>query len=61
MRLAEICVTEIKIFFFHSGMMVTEQSVRINTTRPLTVWIVGTDIERGLFSADRCAILGSVN
>ena len=32
-----------------------------NTTRPLTVWIVGTDIERGLFSADRCAILGSVN
>ena len=27
----------------------------------LTVWIVGTDIERGLFSAERYAILGSVN
>ena len=30
-----------------------------NTTRPLTVWIVGTDVERGLFSAERCAILRS--
>ena len=27
----------------------------------LTVWIVGTDIERGLFSVGRCAILGSEN
>jgi len=23
--------------------------LRKNTTRPLTVWIVGTDVERGLF------------
>ena len=28
-----------------------------NTTRPLTVWIVGTDVERGLSAAGRCAIL----
>ncbi len=27
----------------------------------LTVWIVGTDVERGLLAAGRCAILGSVN
>ena len=26
------------------------RALRKNTTRPLTVWIVGTDIERGLFS-----------
>ena len=31
--------------------------VRKNTTRPLTVWIVGTEIEQGLFSTGRCAIL----
>ena len=34
------------------------RSLRKNTTRPLTVWIVGTDIERRLFSTGRCAILG---
>ena len=28
-----------------------------NTTRPLTVWIVGTEIERGLFTAGNYAIL----
>ena len=27
----------------------------------LTVWIGGTDIERGLFAAGRCAILGSTS
>ena len=32
-----------------------------NTTRPLTVWIVGTDIERGLLPAGRCAILRSAD
>jgi len=31
--------------------------VRKNTTRPLTAWIGGTDIEQGLFSAGRCVIL----
>ena len=25
------------------------RTLRKNTTRPLTVWIVGTDVERGLF------------
>ena len=33
------------------------RSLRKNTTRPLTVWIGGTDIERGLLSMRRCAIL----
>ena len=28
-----------------------------NTTQPLTVWIVGTDIEQRLFLTGRCAIL----
>ena len=32
-----------------------------NTTRSLTVWIVGTDIERELFSVGRCAILDTAN
>lgn len=31
--------------------------LRKNTARPLTVWTGGTDIERGLFSVERCAIL----
>ena len=31
--------------------------LRKNTTRPLTVWIVGTDIEQRLFSTGKCAIL----
>ena len=35
--------------------------VRKNTTRPLTVWIGGTEIERGLFSVMRCAILRCIN
>ena len=35
--------------------------VRKNTTRPLTVWIVGTDIGQGLFLAGKCAILERVN
>ena len=26
-----------------------------NTTRPLTVWIGGTDVEQGLFSTGKCA------
>lgn len=30
---------------------------RKNTTCPLTVWICGTEIGRGLFSAKRCVIL----
>ena len=30
--------------------------MRKNTTRPLTAWIGGTEVERGLFSAERCAI-----
>ncbi len=34
------------------------RSLRKNTTRPLTVWIVRTDIERRLFSTGKCAILG---
>ena len=35
--------------------------LRKNTTRPLTVWIVGTDIEQRLFSAGRHAILRSAS
>ena len=35
--------------------------LRKNTTRPLTVWIVGTDIEQGLFSVGKCAILERIN
>ncbi len=31
--------------------------LRKNTTRPLTVWIVGTDIERGLFFVIRYGII----
>ncbi len=32
-----------------------------NTARPLTVWIVGTDMERRLFSTQVCAILANGN
>ena len=40
-----------------SRVEIFSRLVRKNTTRPLTVWIVGTDIERGLLSAEGCAIL----
>lgn len=33
------------------------RTLRKNTTRPLTVWIVGTERERGLFWVERYAIL----
>lgn len=33
------------------------RSLRKKLTRPLAVWIVGTDIERGLLSGGRYAIL----
>jgi len=32
-----------------------------NTTRPLTVWIGGTDIERGLFLVERCVMLEPIS
>ena len=35
--------------------------VRKNTTRPLTVWIGGTDLDQDLFSIGRCATLGARN
>lgn len=35
--------------------------VRKNTVHPLTVWIDGTDMEQGLFSAERYAIFKSVS
>ncbi len=34
--------------------------LRKNTIRPLTVWIVGTDVEQGLFTAGNYAILGII-
>ena len=33
------------------------RTLRKNTTRPLTVWIVGTDVERGLFFIIRYGII----
>ncbi len=35
--------------------------LRKNTTRPLTFWIVETEIERELFSEGKCIILGSAD
>ena len=39
MMLIKKCQTPVEIF---------SRTLRKNTTRPLTVWIVGTDVERGL-------------
>ena len=40
-------------------MEIFSRPLRKNTTRPLTVWIVGTDMKCGLLSAGRCDILWS--
>ena len=37
------------------------RSLRKNTTRPLTVWIVGTDIERGLLFIIGYGIIRLIN